>query len=459
VSTPDLTAEMARTALAVSAAELSPAGRGVVTAAILDCLACAVAGSASDAGQIATDWLRNTGGRPLATVIGSDLKVAPAHAAWANAIAGHALDYDDVSVRMTHPSVTIVPGIWAIAECRGLPGTSVVDAYLAGFEIESRLCKVLNPDHYEAGWHTTGTLGVFGATAGAARILGLDLNATRTAFGIAASSSAGIRRNAGSMVKPLHAGHASFHGVQAAELAGVGFTASPSAMTGSSSFLDVFVDADHDCTAELLEAFAPDAGYELDEGGIAFKRFTCCGAIHTAIDALLELVAEHQIIVDDVSRITVRVNRLVPNVLTHHVTRNPLEGKFSLEYSLAVALADGDAGLEQYTYQRAADEALVALMERVDVIVDESIPVNLAFFPSDVTIERRRGATVNKRVDVARGYPSRPLTRDQLERKVQGCCRNLLDDAGIEELTQGVLGLGSCPDVTPLARLLGRPPI
>lgn len=457
MSGPDLTEAMARTALAVSAADLPETGRAVVTAAILDCLACAVAGSATDVGQIAAHWLRNTGGKPLATVIGSEVKVAPAHAGWANAIAGHALDYDDVSVRMTHPSVTIVPGIWAIAEARSLPGSLVMDAYLAGFEIESRLCKVLNPAHYEAGWHTTGTLGVFGATAAAARILGLDLAATRNALGIAASSAAGIRRNAGSMVKPLHAGHASFHGVQAAELADAGFTASPSVMTGSSSFLDVFVGTDNELASELIEAFAPDVRHELVEGGIAFKRFTCCGAIHTAIDALLDLVAEHQITADDVSRIAVRVNRLVPNVLTHHVTRNPLEGKFSLEYSLAVALADGDAGLEQYTYKRAADDALVALMERVDVIVDESIPVNLAFFPSDVTIERRSGATVNKRVDVARGYPSKPLSREQLERKVQGCCRGLLGDAGIDELASNVLDLGSCPDVTPVARLLGRP--
>jgi 2-methylcitrate dehydratase PrpD len=243
--------------------------------------------------------------------------------------------------------------------------------------------------------------------------------------------------------------------VQAAELALAGFTASDSVMTGSSSFLEVFIDAD--CSTQLLEAFAPGTPMEIVEGGIAFKRFTCCGAIHTAIDALLELVDEHQIRPDDVSRIEVRVNRLVPNVLTHHVTRNPLEGKFSLEYSLAVALADGDAGLEQYTHERAADEALVPLMERVEVVVDESIPVNLAFFPSDVRIERAGGPTVGRRVDVARGYPSKPLSREQIERKVRGCCSELLGQAGVAELTSNLLDLPNCPDVSSIAKLLRRP--
>jgi 2-methylcitrate dehydratase PrpD len=452
----DLTEAMARTTVALRAKQLPERGLELIGSAILDYLACAVAGSRTDASRLVVDWLRENGGHPAATVIGTDLRTAPAQAALANAVAGHALDFDDVSVRMIHPSVTIVPVLLAVGEARGASGTDVLDAYLAGFEIETRMCAALNPAHYEDGWHTTGTMGVFGATAAACRLYGLDLERTRIAFGIAGSAAGGVRRNAGSMVKPLHAGQSAFHGIQSAALAARGFTATNSVLEGPSGILDVYNKVG--ALADLRAAFAPDAPLELVQGGIAFKRFACCGAIHTALDALLDLVAADSIDAKDVERITVRVNSLTPSVLTHHVTQNPMQGKFSLEYSLAVAMIDGRAGLEQYTEARAADPALAAMMERVDVVVDPEIPVAQAFFASDVTIERRGGFASRRRVDVARGYPANPLSREDLVEKARQCCRGVLGEDGHAKLVHAVDGLADCPDLRQVASLLTAAP-
>jgi len=451
-ATPDLTERIARMAREVTASDMPAHGREVLKSAVFDYLVCALAGSRTDTAKIVIDWVRRSGNDGTAQIIGTDICAAPALAALANGVSGHSLDYDDVSVRMTHPTVTIAPGVWALAQHGGHTGAAVMDAYLAGFEVEARLCRVLNPGHYEAGWHTTGTLGVFGSAAAACRLLDLDVDRTRSAFGIAASAAAGIRRNAGSMVKPLHAGQASFHGVQAAELAAAGFRGNPSAFTGSSGFLEVFgVDGAHD---ELLAAFESPAPYEIVEGGIAFKRFACCGAIHTAIDALLELVAENGVKPDDVVSIDAHVNRLVPGVLTHHVTSNALEGKFSLEYSLAVALVDRAAGLEQYTQLRAADPKLIPYMERVNVVVDQELPVNQAYFASEVVIERRAGEPLRRRVDIARGYPQVPLSREELVAKGRGCATGIISTSAYERLVELVFDLEHVADVSEIVSLL-----
>jgi 2-methylcitrate dehydratase PrpD len=445
----DLTERIARTALDLSVKDLPPAALETIKLAILDCLACGVAGSRTAGARIMAEWADETSGRVESTILGTDRRASASMAAMANAVACHALDFDDVSLRMTHPSTTIVPALLAIGEAEHLSGSDVLDAYLAGFETEARLCRILNPEHYERGWHTTGTVGVLGATIAACRLYGLTVGQTRMALGIAASAASGIRRNAGSMVKPLHAGQAAFHGVQAAQLAGRGFTANESVMEGTSGFLDVFSTTD--LAPRVWEVFGSDEPFEIVASGIALKRFACCGAIHTAQDALLDLMATYGLKPDDIVRIEARVNRLVPNILVHHVTRNGLEGKFSLEYSLAVCLLDGRAGLEQYSDQRAGDPRLLPIMELVEVIVDETIPVNLAFFASVVTVGLVDGSSVERRVDVPKGYPAHPLSTEEVVDKARSCCQGVLDGDQFQSLVEITISLENRPDVSALA--------
>ncbi len=432
--------------------DLPNATRKVIKFAFLDFLACCIAGSDTDAGRIATQWAATTSGLSDAQIAGTQKRSSVPLAAFANGVAAHALDFDDVSMRMIHPSTTLVPVLLAVGEARRLSGLAIMEGYLAGFEVQARLCREINPEHYETGWHSTGTVGALGAAMAACRLYGADDEQSRWALGIAASSASGIRRNFGSMVKSFHAGQGAFHGLQAADLAMLGFTASPSVLEGKNSFLEIFSTLDR--VPDLTTAFAALEPYELVESGIALKRFACCGAIHSAQDAALELRDNHIFQLEEIASIECRVNRMVPNILVHHVTQDGLEGKFSMEYSLAVTLMDGRAGLAQYTNERASDPRLVPLMERVNVVVDDSIPVNLAFFASVVTIALNDGRSFSSRVDVPHGYPSDPFSEDEIVEKARACFAGVLKEDQADRLIDLVFRLEELDDISKFAPLL-----
>jgi len=452
MSDADLTSLVAATALRSTVADLPSHAVTTIKRSILDLLACCVAGSRADSARIAAEWASDGAPGGDATVIGTTRRLAPPLAALVNGTSAHALDFDDVSMRMIHPSTTVVPALLAVGEARHLTGRALLDGYLAGFEVQARLCRELNPEHYLRGWHTTGTIGPLGTAMAVARAFGLDETQARYALGIAASSSSSIRRNFGSMVKPLHAGEASFHGLLAVGLAERGFTASSSVLEGTNGFLEVF--SSPELADALRAAFSAEAPYELVESGIALKRFASCGAIHSALDAVIELQSTDAFELASIQSVEVRVNSMVPGILVHHVTSSGLEGKFSMEYSVAVVLMDGRAGLAQYTDERAVDPALRSLMEKVHVVVDESIPLNQAYFPSIVSAHLDDGVVRSTRVDVPQGYPQHPLSEDEVIAKVHDCCTPMLSTVRVAELIDTVLRLEELDDVARLGTLL-----
>src|SRR5437762_11546265 len=208
--------------------------------AILDCLGVMLAGSVEPAARIVTDIARSEGGAPIATVVGTPLRTGAVWAALANGTAAHALDFDDTNFAMMgHPTAPVLSAALAAGELALADGRVLVHAFLLGFEVETTLAEVLNPAHYEKGFHATGTLGAMGAAAAAARLLGLDATQTRTALAIAASQASGLKENFGTMTKPFHAGHAARSGVLSALLAREGFTASEQAIEGPQGYLAV----------------------------------------------------------------------------------------------------------------------------------------------------------------------------------------------------------------------------
>ena len=448
-----VTGSLVRTARAASIDDLPDDAVRTIKLAVLDLLGCCVAGADEEGSRLVASWAsESSGGSGPSVVVGTGLRASPALAAFANGASGHALDFDDVSMRMIHPERDPraraprhrrVPSPVRSCAARRLPRRLRGGGEaLRGAEPRPLRPRVAHDE----------PIGPLGSAMAVSRALGAEALAFRHALGIAASSSGGIRRNFGSMVKPLHAGHAAFHGLEAAALATRGVTADPSVLEGANGFLDVFSSLDR--TAALTAAFAEGAPYELVESGIALKRFACCGAIHSAQDAVLELAASTPFTAADVDRIECRVNTLVPNILVHHVTSDGLEGKFSMEYSVAVCLADGRAGLAQYTDERAREAGLRALMERVDVVVDASIPVDLAYFASIVTVSLTDGRTVTRRVDVPEGYPERPLPVEAVVAKAKECCEPTLSTERFDELVETVLDLEHLDDVARLGELV-----
>lgn len=456
-ATRGITGRVVETALSVELDSLSELARTRTRHAFVDLIACALAGSVEPPARIVADWALGQGGRADATVIGSDSRdgrVPAALAALVNGTAAHALDYDDVAMTMIHPSAAVVPALLAVGERQHLSGTDLMAAYAAGFEVQGRLCRVLNPEHYARGWHTMQTVGVLGATLAVCRLVRSDPEVSARAVGIAASSSAGLRKNFGSMVKPLHAGHAAQHAVEAYELATLGFTGDEDVLDGTHGFLAVFSEpARADAVADAFDIAAPS---ELEESGVAVKRFACCGAIHTALDSVEALVREHELTPADVRHVECRVNPITPGILVHHEARSGLEGKFSLQYSLAVMLLTGRAGLSQFTDELAADPEVRSLMKRVEMKVDDSLPVELAYFPTIVTMELADGTTISRRTDVQYGYPERPMSADDLAAKARDCAAGVLPDDALERVLTSLSTLESCPDVAAVAAELRR---
>lgn len=413
------TGAMADLVVSLDASRLAPEVVDLVTRAFVDVLGCTVAGAVQPEARIAFELVEAMAGAAESTLVArGGTSVPAANAALANGVAAHALDYDDFALmRMMHPSVVLVPAVLALGERERVSGMDAVLAYVAGYEVTARVCAQLNPSHYARGWHSTSTVGVLGAAAAAARVLRLDRDGVARAVAIAASSAGGLRENFGTMVKPLHAGNAAHQGVLAAELAARGFTAAPAILDGPRGFVGVYRNLGEPILT--AEDFALD-GLELERGGITFKRYTCCGAIHSAIDAVLELRAEHGLRPADVVRMRCAVHPRSPEIVIHHVANSPEQGRFSIEYSLAVALTDGDAGVPQYLEERIADPAVQELSRRVDVHVDETLgadePDESAISNTVVTIETADGAVLERRVK-----PHRPMTWDEVERKFRSC--------------------------------------
>ena len=233
--------EIAKRITAMRYEDLPAAALHWAKIAIIDTLACALAGANEEAPRIAEKVAAAYGGTGPALLWGTNRRASALDAAVINGTAGHALDYDDVNNTIGgHPSVPILPALFALGEILESNGKDLLLAYITGFETQARIGAAVNVYHYRKGWHPTATLGVFGAAAASARLLNLSVQHTATALAIAASLSSGIKANFGTLTKPLHAGHCSRNGLYAALLAKEGFTASDDAFEHKHGFFELF---------------------------------------------------------------------------------------------------------------------------------------------------------------------------------------------------------------------------
>jgi len=453
--TTSLTRSLAEFTVALDFDDLPSEAVNVARSAILDCVGCILAGTHDEAVDIFERVAVTDGGNSAATAFGRRRRLPVSQAAFINGLAGHVLDLDDTSPPLIgHPSVPLVPAIFAVAESTGASGREAIAAYAVGFDVEARLGRLMNPSHYAQGWHATSTLGTLAAAAASAKLLGLDVKRTRNAVGIAASGAAGLRQNFGSMVKSLHAGQAAATGVRAAQLAAAGFESDPDILDGRHGFVRVLRGEEHRDPDPTSIRFDTSQPLELVTSGVGIKRYACCGCTHTALDGLLDLVAEHGFEADSVKAVEAGVNALAPEVLIHHEVDTPLKGKFSMEYCLAVALIDGEAGPAQFSASRVADPAVQSLMKRVRMYVHDDIPVIEGVFPCELRVQLADGREFTRRVNRAKGHPREPLSPEQLADKYRNCAAAALDPAAVEESLAILLDLESQPDTRALCTVL-----
>jgi 2-methylcitrate dehydratase PrpD len=424
--------------------------------ALLDTIGVTLAGHQEEAGRIITQWVQEAGGSQEAVVLGTALYTAPALAALANGTLGHALDFDDVTAHLRgHPSVPVAPAVLALGEAVGASGAEVVTAFVLGVELEAKIGKAMTSVHARRGWHPTATIGTLGAAAAAAKILDLNTVQTQIALGIAASKSAGLRQNFGTMTKPLHAGEAARHGVEAAQLAQRGFSADRQILESRFGFFNTFVGAGEFDLDVVLQDFG--APYDIVSPGIGVKPYPACRQTHRAIDAMLALVHTHHLHADDVSEIVCEVSARMQDFLIYHRPQSGLEGKFSMEYCLAAALLHGRMGLAQFSDASVQDPRAQALLQQVRLEHPDAGATDWeAQLPDIITVTLHDGRRLQQRVDIPKGDPALPLSWAELEAKFRDCAAIILPPEQIQEAITHITHLEELPTLQPLMASLSR---
>ena len=404
--------------------------RARAATAVLDTVGVTLAGVSELASLIVRQVVAAEGGDACG-VFGTTVRASMSGAALANGTAAHALDYDDMCfVSLAHPSAPLVPAVLAAAEAEGLTGRAVLDAYVVGFEIEARLGRLMNPRHYQRGWHCTSTLGTIGCAAAVSRLLGLDAAAAGDALAIAASEASGLKENFGTMVKPLHAGLAARNGVLAALLARGGMTASDLALDGPQGLLHA-MDSEGPGLADAIADLG--ARWEILDTGITWKLYPSCAGTHPSLDAILDLRRREGFTADDVERIDIEVDSIVPTILIYDRPATGLEGKFSLPFCAAAAVAFGRVGIETFDAPNLTNPEVRALMTRVAMRVDPSLDHGAPpLTHARVHVTLRDGRVLTQEAQGARGYPESPVSDAEFDAKFMACAGRALTQSEAE---------------------------
>jgi 2-methylcitrate dehydratase PrpD len=437
---------------------------------ILDGLGLALCGSAARTGEITRQYLKSLGYGPgfgagaagLATVIGSSMKAPVRFAAFANAVGIHADDYDDTQLAvaenrtyglLTHPTAPVLPAALAVAETRSLSGRELMLAYNVGVEVECKIAEAISPRHYEAGFHSTGTIGVMGAATAVAKLYGFDLPHVLTTLGIAASEGAGLRENFGTMTKPFHAGKASENGVVAADFAALGWTATHEVLEAPRGFFQA-AGGGYDPTAIMSKLGRP---WTFVNPGVSIKPFPSGSLTHPGMTELERLIKEHDIKPDEVELLEVGTNKDSPNALIHHHPKDHLQAKFSMEFCMAVLLLYRKAGLSEFTDEVVNRPAVQQMISRVKFGVD---PVAEAAGYNKMTtilkIHLKDGRIIGGRADFGKGSPAIPMSFEDVTEKFLDCAAFAKWPAAkAKSVVEMARAIEKIPDMREVTALLG----
>src|SRR5262245_59625511 len=444
-----LTEQVAKFVTNVKFEDFSPKAVFAARHGIIDCIACALAGSKEELTTILMGFAEETGGGRAASIIGKGVKTSAPMAALVNGAMGHALDYDDITRFLKgHPSVVCLPPALAVGEAVGASGRDIMLAYMIAFEVGSAIGAGMGVDYADdLGWHPTGPLGTVGAAAAAARLLGLNQEQTAMAISLGASHASGLRENFGTMTKPFHAGNASRGGVTSAMLVKRGYTASTTGLEGRYGFMHAFSGGRGENVDAPLERLGKQ--FFLEQPGVQIKKYPCCGSTHTPLDAFFLLRKESRIDHRDVDAVEVLVDFDPPRSLIHSDPHTALEGKFSLQYCLAAALVDDKVGLAQFEDPMVMRPEVRALIPKVTMRRNpgqEGKPSWVEAY-NEVHIKMKNGNVISKRVNRSSEGPVIGVTPEGMDMKFRDCAAIALAKPRIEEALEILHNLEKQPSI------------
>ncbi len=406
-------------------------------------LGCAVGAAHHEAAGAALAAINLLEPAAQASVLGRSEKVDMASAALINGITSHTFDFDDTHLKtIIHPAGPVASAVLAMAEHLGNSGREVIDAIVIGIDVSCRVGNAMYPDHYDRGWHITGSTGTLGAAAACARLLKLDVQRTAMALGIAASQPIGMREQFGTMTKPFHPGGAARAGLMSALLASKGYTASPKALEAPRGMMQT-VSTKNDwleITGELGERFEISFN--------SYKPFACGIVIHPSIDACAQL-RQQGVTPDQIDRIELKVHSLVLELTGKKEPQDGLQAKFSVYHGCAAGLTFGYAAEEEFSDEVVNRADMVALRRKVVARVDDSIDEASA----DVTAVLLDGRRVHVFVEHAIGSLKNPMSDTQLEAKFRGMSDPILGTGRTSELISASWAIGEAANVKGLTTL------
>jgi 2-methylcitrate dehydratase PrpD len=422
------------------------ATRHHATRTFVNWLGCAIGGSHHEGMDIALAALAPMAGAAQASVLGRTERLDILHAALLNGISSHMFDFDDTHLKtVIHPAGPVCSAILALAEHRPVSGEDFVHALVLGVEVECRIGNSVYPNHYDTGWHITGTAGVMGAAAACGKLLGLNEQQMVWALGIAATQSSGLREMFGTMCKPFHPGNAAKNGLMSALLAEKNFTSSNRGIEAPRGFAHV-LSTKFD-PAEIIDGLGKT--FEIDLN--TYKPFACGIVIHPIIDACVQLRNEHGLTGDEIESVLAKVHPLVLELTGKKTPQTGLEGKFSVYHSAAAGFIYGAAGEREYSDAVVRDAKVVALRDKVTAVVDATMHEDQTL----VEVKLKDGRTLSKYVEAAIGSLKRPQTDADLEAKFRGLAEDVLPKAQVDKvlgLAWKVGALASAGDVAAAAR-------
>lgn len=397
---------------------------------LADTYAVLLAGVSSEVSEPLLRYLEQSRESGPAPILGTGRTASAETAALVSGAFGHALDYDDVlSMMPAHPSVVILSAVLADLHSARIGGADLLEAYVIGVEVGGKIGVGMTNDHYQRGFHATGTLALFSALATLAKLHKLDAATTQQAFGIAASMASGLRRNFGTMVKPLHSGIAARSAVTAIRLASCGYTAAPDILEAKAGFFAAYGTADSDPEVTARGLGKP---FVLSDPGIALKKFPCCYATHRAMDGVLTLRERLGFDAQSVEKVICRMPPGGMSVLTYPRPVTGLEGKFSLQYCIAAAVLDGAFTLASFHDDAVRRADIAALYDKIDAAEHDSSRGDDPGFAKrssgsrgfvQVEVKCKDGRSDAIRIDRPPGDPSRALTWEDLRAKFLDCAR------------------------------------
>lgn len=436
---PNVTMDLADWIVGLKSNEIPENVRAEGVRTFVNWLGCAVGGAGHETVDRAIAAVSQFSGGEHATVIGRPERFDVLHAALLNGISSHVLDYDDTHLKtIIHPAGPVASAAIAVAERHPVSGAELLDAMIVGVEVECRIGNSIYPDHYDRGWHITGTAGVFGAAAATARLLGLDQQRTAWALSLAATQSAGIREMFGTMTKSFHPGRAAQNGAMASYLAQAGFDSSLRGIEALRGFANIYSDKQ-----DYIEILG-ELGQRWEAALNSYKPFACGIVIHPTIDGCIQLRSELSVGAGDVEAIELLTHPLVLELTGKKTPKTGLESKFSVYHAAAAALLKGDGSPDAFTDEMASDPEIISVRDRVSAVAGEGIEEDQVV----IKLRLRDGRVIEKRIDHAIGSIERPLSNDQLETKFNRQAEPIIGSTRSAELLKSAWRLAEANSIT-----------